>query len=150
MQTEMRDDQGGPIDRLIRQAMDEGKFDHLAGAGQPFPKEEENPWEDPAKWAAYRMLKSAGFSLPWIEERREIEEMIITARAGLIRSWRYWRDAPPEFATRKRWQMTVEQFRERIAEINKLIRSYNLKAPMVELHIGVVDVEREIKRVEAR
>jgi hypothetical protein len=147
MYTEFHDDKGGPIDRAIRKAMDEGKFDHLAGSGQPFPKEDENPWEDPAKWAAYRMLKSAGFSLPWIEERREIEEMIIAARASLIRSWRFWRDAPPEYSSRDRWQMAVDQFRERAEEINKLIRSYNLKAPLVQLHIMVVDVEREIKRV---
>lgn len=147
MQTEYHDDKAGPIDRLIRKAMDEGKFDNLAGSGQPFPKENDNPWEDPAKWAAYRMLKSAGFSLPWIEERKEIEDQIVAARASLIRSWRFWRDTPRDFSGDDRWQIAVEVFRERAAEINKLIRSFNLKAPMAELHILVVDVEREIGRV---
>src|SRR5690349_22371303 len=116
------DDEGTPIDRVIRKAMDDGKFDGLAWHGQPFPREEENPWEDPADWAAHRLLKAAGFSLPWIEEKREIEEQIIMARASLIRSYRYWRDVPPEYFGDGRWQGAIQTVRERCADINRLIR----------------------------
>ena len=57
-----QDNEGSPIDRAIRQAMDDGKFDNLSGRGKPFPREDENPWEDEGSWAAHRLLKSAGFS----------------------------------------------------------------------------------------
>lgn len=141
------DDNSNPIDRAIRGAMEEGKFDNLAGKGKPFPKEDDNPWEDPSSWAANRMLKSAGFSLPWIEERKEIEQQIVSARASLIRSWRYCRDEPPGAFRDERWNKALDTFRRRGADINRQIRTYNLKTPLIETHIPVIDVEREIGQV---
>ncbi len=147
MHTPDNEEDVSPIDRAIRGAMDEGKFDNLSGRGKPFPKEDDNPWEDPSAWAANRMLKSAGFSLPWIEERKEIEEQIVSARASLIRSWRYCRDEPPGPFRDERWEKALAAFRQRGEDINKQIRTYNLKTPLIETHIRVIDVEREIGQV---
>jgi len=142
----MIDHQDDPIGRAIKKAMDDGKFDNLPGAGKPFP-EEDNPFEDPANWAANRVLKASGFSLPWIEERKDIEESIVMARASLIRSWLYHQDRPAGDVKEARWRKTLKTFRDRMGEANKLILAYNLKVPMPELHLFSVDTEAEIKRV---
>ena len=55
------------IDEHIRKAQQEGKFDDLPGKGKPL-KLEDDPHADPAWQLAFRMLKEAGYSLPWIEE----------------------------------------------------------------------------------
>jgi hypothetical protein len=146
MTTNSQDDGFDPIDRAIRRAMDAGKFDNLKGQGKPFPTDD-NPWEDRESWAANRMLKSAGFSLPWIEERREIEEQIVMARASLIRSWRYHRDMPPGELNDEGWARALIGFRTRGIDINKQIRTYNLKTPILEMQLLVIDVEREIRLV---
>ena len=140
-------DHDDPIGKIIKQAMDDGKFDNLSGTGKPFPKDE-NPYEDPADWAAHRVLKASGFSLPWIEERKDIEQCIVMARASLIRSWLYHRDNPQGPYNNERWKQAEETFREKMTEANKLIQSYNLKTPAAELHLFAVDIEAEIERAK--
>ena len=62
-------------DRKIREAMDEGAFEHLEGAGRPLDLTE-NPFEDPSLRMAHRLLKNNGFAPAWIEEGKEIEREI--------------------------------------------------------------------------
>lgn len=140
-------EQDDPIGKVIKKAMAEGKFDNLSGRGKPFP-DDENPFEDPADWAAHRVLKASGFSLPWIEERKDIEQSIVMARASLIRSWLWHRDNPSGPYNDERWLQAQKTFREKMAEANKLILSYNLKTPVAELHLFSVDIEAEIQRVK--
>ena len=63
---------GRSLDEQIRRAMKDGTFDDLPGKGKPLSLEG-NPHEDPAWRLAYRMLRSGGHTLPWIEKREEIE-----------------------------------------------------------------------------
>ncbi len=139
-------DHDDPIGKIIKQAMDEGKFDNLPGAGKPFPKDD-NPFEDPADWAANRVLKAAGFSLPWIEQRKDIEQMVKVARASLVRSWLWHRDNPAGEYNDARWQKAIGAFHEAVGEANRLILSYNLKVPRVEMQIVMINVDGEIKQV---
>ena len=64
------------IEEQLRKAMAEGKFDNLPGKGKPLHLDEEQPTCRPRLGAGYRMLKDSGFSLPWIETIREIENDI--------------------------------------------------------------------------
>ena len=64
----------------IRRAIEEGKFDNLPGKGKPLHLDQ-NPFEDPDWRLANHVLKTSGFSLPWIEKRNEIEALIQTARS---------------------------------------------------------------------
>ena len=99
-------------DRKIREAMEEGAFEHLEGAGRPLDLTE-NPFEDPSMRMAHRLLRNNGFAPAWIEEAREIE----AERRRL--------EARPD---------TVSQdFVERVAALNRRILSYNLKAPAASL-----------------
>ena len=100
-------------ERKIREAMDEGVFDHLEGAGQPLDLSE-NPFEDPSDRLANRILKNNGFAPDWILEARDIESEIRRLRA--------------EPAT-----LDAEEYRQRIENLNRRIRSYNLKTPLLSL-----------------
>lgn len=94
-------------ERKIREAMEEGAFDHLECAGKPLDLSE-NPFEDPSDRMAHRLLKNNGFSPAWIEEAKEIE------------------------AESRRLRALGEP--DRIAALNRRIVSFNLKAPASHLH----------------
>jgi Domain of unknown function (DUF1992) len=97
-------------ERKIQEAMDEGAFDHLEGAGAPIP-DEINPYEDPSQRMAHRLMKNAGVSPAWIIEGREldreIEELSAEDRVG-----------------------DADARRRRIAELNRRIMMFNLKTPV--------------------
>jgi hypothetical protein len=97
-------------ERKIREAMDEGAFDKLDGAGQPIWLEE-NPYEDPAQRIAHRLLRNNGFAPAWIEEAKDIDREIGRLRAG---------DAARD----------PEAYRQRIAVLNRRIAAFNLKTPV--------------------
>ena len=139
------------IEEQIRRAMEEGKFADLPGKGKPL-KLEDDPHADPEWQLAFRMLKEAGFSLPWIEELKEIEADIETARAGLRQAWAWRRGAeaegqPGEFIHLE-WERAFLKFQDRVAALNKRIRDVNLEVPNARFQRPMLDVAREVRRVE--
>ena len=100
-------------ERKIREAMEDGAFDHLEGTGKPLDLEE-NPFEDPSLRMAHRLLKNNGFAPAWIEEGREIETESERLRAQAA--------APGG------------DFQGRVAALNRRIVAFNLKAPAASLH----------------
>src|SRR5207302_10536298 len=96
-------------DRKIQEAMEEGAFENLEGAGHPI-REEVNPYEDPAQRMAHRLLKNAGITPDWIAEGRELDRDIDRMRT----------DA----------RIGPEERRRRLAELNRRIAIFNLKAPL--------------------
>jgi hypothetical protein len=100
-------------ERKIREAMEEGAFDHLEGTGQPLDLRE-NPYEDPSLRMAHRLLRNNGFVPAWIEESREIE----------IESDRL----------RAQADISRDDYRTRVAALNRRILAFNLKAPALSLH----------------
>jgi len=141
------------IEEQIRQAMEEGKFADLPGTGAPL-RLEENPYVDPEWQLAYHMLRSNGFTLPWIERRRDIEAEMEAARQDLRRSFA-WREVAlsrqsvlPDFIEAE-WRKACTVFKERIAAINEDIRSYNLGTPSERFQLRVVSAERELELTAA-
>lgn len=132
----------------IRRAMEEGQFDNLPGKGKPMHLED-NPFEDPEWRLAYHVLRSSGFSMPWIEARRQLEAAILSARQALRRcsAWRQaaLAEGQPSQLVQAEWEQAVEAFRRQVDEINRDILTYNLKAPSGRLHLLQLDVEREIE-----
>jgi hypothetical protein len=107
-------------ERKIREALEEGAFDHLEGAGAPLDLSE-NPFEDPSDRMAHRLLKNNGFAPAWIEEAKDIEaEMKRLSSAG---------------------ELSEEDRRSRVAAINRRISAFNLKAPAPSLHKRAVDID---------
>ncbi len=118
------------IDKLIRESIERGEFDDLTGKGQPIDLSE-NPFEDPELRTVHRLLRNAGFAPAWLEERKDIDAEFERARATLVRA--------------------NQEFRQTVAEINRRVRIYNLKAPAVVFHRKTIDAEaliRELEKIE--
>jgi DnaJ family protein C protein 28 len=130
------------IERLaeekIRAAMEAGAFDHLPGRGKPLHLDE-NPLE-PAEWRlAFHLLRTHGFTLPWIEIRREIEADLEAARMELAQA-----------AHQSAWENAQAQFRARLTILNKRIFNYNLHVPLERFQIPLLNIDAEIARIRQR
>lgn len=69
------------VERKIRDAAEQGTFRDLEGEGKP-QQLEDNPFEDPERRIAHKMLANAGFVPAWVELINEIEaEAAASARA---------------------------------------------------------------------
>lgn len=135
------------IEELMRDAMRAGKFDNLPGKGKPL-KLNVNPHADPEWRTAYHILHEAGFTLPWIETRNEIEADLEKARADLQRAWR-WREeqsarAQPGGLIEVEWRDALDAFRKKIEALNKRIVDYNLAVPSDRFQRRTLNYEREV------
>jgi hypothetical protein len=139
-------------EQAIQRAMEEGKFDRLPGAGQPL-KLDENPYEDPAMWAANHLLRNNGFSPPWVEERRSLERDIHQSRLVLLRVW-WWVQAVSvepggvRAEAGARCQRALSAFTGEVEAINRRIRDCNLKLPAGVSHLAYLVVEDEVRRIQ--
>ena len=133
------------VDKLIRESMERGEFEGLAGEGEPIDLSE-NPFEAPELRTAHRLLRNAGFAPAWIEERKDIEANLTRAMTILKRARELYREQIPHGA---QWQRAVQEFRETVAELNQRIRIYNLKAPAAGFQRKVIDLESFINDLEA-
>ena len=137
------------IEEVIRRAIQEGKFDDLPGKGKPLELDQ-NPHVDPEWRAAHQILKSGGFTLPWIERLRQIEVDLETARAKIAQVWA-WRQETlvknsETYLIESEWSRAVETLNKQIAGINGQIRSFNLEAPSERFQLPLINPEDEIER----
>lgn len=147
------------IEKLIRKAQEEGKFNNLRGHGQPLNLDE-NPFEDPAAGLANQMLKDHGFRPEWLEEDLSVREELGAARRALLRA-RDWRadqlaalegrqDGPAiqqrELVTYE-WRLAQERFRRKLEALNKIIFTLNLKVPSTRFQRLKLNIEEELQRL---
>jgi DnaJ family protein C protein 28 len=140
------------IEEHIRRAIEEGKFNDLPGQGKPLNLDDDS-LADPDWRLAHHMLRSSGYSLPWIELRQEIQAEAERARDTVRRAWE-WRGAAlseghPYGRAQGEWERAGEAFRKQIEVINKKIFDYNLQAPSEIVQLLKLDAEREIAAVVA-
>ena len=138
------------IDQKIREAMEQGEFDDLPGKGKPIDTSE-NPFEDPELRLAHRMLRNAGFAPSWIEERKDIDAEFENARHQLSRVWTVLQNAlgtENESGAQARWAKALTSFREQAGELNQRIVKWNLKVPAAGFQRSLIDIEKEVSRVE--
>ena len=137
------------IEEIIRRAIEEGKFDDLPGKGKPLQLDE-NPHEDPEWRVSHHILKSGGFTLPWIERLRQIEIDLGVARAKIAQAWA-WRQEnlaknSETHSIESEWSQSVETLHKQIAGINDQIRSYNLEVPSERFQLPLINPEDEIEK----
>lgn len=121
----------------IRSAIESGQWENLPGKGKPL-QWQENPFEPPEWRMAFSLLRQNGFSLPWLEERKEIEAEIYQFRfqfAGLLSSG----DQPAE----------MDWAKSQIDRLNRRIFRYNLGAPSERFHLQPLKLERELERAQS-
>ena len=138
------------VEEIIRRAIEEGKFEELPGKGKPLNLDE-NPYEDPDWRMAHHVLRNAGFSLPWIETRREIEADLEASRTTLARSWA-WRERVLQQSSRpdwveEEWGRAQQVFLDRVIELNKRILSNNLSVPSTRFQRRLIDPLEEFRVV---
>jgi DnaJ family protein C protein 28 len=139
------------IEDHLRKAMAEGKFDNLPGKGKPLHMDESNPHANPEWELAYHMLKENGYSLPWIENIRDIEQDIEAARKDLQITWE-WHQAAisksmPRSFPNDEWECALKAFKTKLASLNQRIRDYNLEVPASRFQRPALNYERELLKI---
>ena len=125
------------IERQIREAMADGRFDALPHQGAPLPRDDDAAAGDRAM--AFRMLRDAGYAPPWIEADKD-------ARAGLARLETLIAQAPRTAVPgRDRLRQAV---RSAIVDTNRAIDRVNAEAPTDRQHRRSLDVDAELERLE--
>lgn len=134
-------------ERKIEEAMEEGAFDNLPGAGKPLPLDEE--WFVPPEMRpAIRLMKSAGVLPDWMERAREIERL----RDECAQLWRIAEREYPRVLTmgHERFQIwrteTWARIEGTMKRVNSLILAYNCTAPSTAVPLIPYGLEREYAR----
>ena len=72
------------IERQIREAQAEGKFQDLPHQGEPLPNDD-NPYAG-ERALAFHVLRNAGVAPPWIEADKEVRELLAKRDAIVARA----------------------------------------------------------------
>ena len=129
------------IDRQIREATAEGKFDDLPYQGAPLPREDD---AQAGEWAlAFHVLRNAGFAPPWIEADKEVRRLLerrdtILARAAAG-------STPPSQLDRQRDREAVAGL---VVAINRAIDHLNAEAPTDRQHRRPLSASGELARYD--
>ena len=139
------------VDKIIKKAIEEGKFDDLQSKGKPL-KLNENPFVDKEWQLAFDMLSSQGLSLPWIEKRNSIEEGYSKAVRKIDRTWKWYRgkkELNEELnLIEPEWEKVQKEFIETSAKLNQIIDIYNLEIPNDRFYRKRINAEVEISKLK--
>jgi len=128
------------IERQIREAMAEGKFDNLPYQGEPLPNDE-NPYAG-EMGLAFHVLKNYGVAPPWIESDKEVRKLLDQRDAIFARASA--EPAPSAFA-RRRDRAALEDL---VTRINLAIARVNAEAPTDRQHRRPLTVADELARYD--
>lgn len=129
------------LDQIIGKAQADGLFDNLPGQGQPLQLDADElvPQEDRL---GYRMLKTAGFSPPWMEARRSIDEERARLNAWLDDARRRWLHLAPN----GRASLQVA-YKRKLADLQRMITNFNLTAPPGVDHLEGLRMADELAKL---
>jgi len=86
---------------------------------------------------AFSLLRQNGFSLPWLEERKEIEAEVQQFRAQLA------------LGLRSANVMEVKDWaKSQIDRLNRRIFRYNLGVPLDRFQVTSLNLEQEVERAQ--
>jgi hypothetical protein len=128
------------IEDQIQKARDAGEFDHLPGKGKPFT----HLGSDILK----HLLSAQGFVPDWLARDREIQQKIEVAEQAIRRTYEWvlqaWSAGSVDrhFA-QEEWQNAERVFDKRLAEINSLIKTYNLELPEAVRHLQKFPLQKD-------
>lgn len=111
------------IERQIREAMEDGRFDDLPHQGEPLPREDDAL---AGEWAlAYHVLRNAGAAPPWVEANKQVHALL-ERRAGILA-----RATGASAMARSRARRELEAV---VVELNAAIARLNAEAPTDRQH----------------
>jgi DnaJ homolog subfamily C member 28 len=126
----MSDDFENPIDKIIRDARERGDFDNLPGKGKPLQWEDESQVPEQERMAR-RLLRNNNFTLDWIELSRELDAAYQGLREGLEQARRRKEAGELDAAG---WFAVLDDFRDKVRELNRRVIHYNLRVPNEHFH----------------
>lgn len=134
------------VEKRIKDAMADGKFDNLPGHGKPLRLEDDEHVPEHLR-LTHKLLRDNDLVPVWITERTEIEERREQLLAKLRRAGRRYHEA----ATNDRyaavtWSAAANFFREEADRFNMKVIGHNLKLPPGVAHLPLLRIEREIQR----
>jgi hypothetical protein len=156
-----RRDWQSTIDEAIQDGIARGAFDNLPGQGQPLR------WEDgPADsewWLVHHVLKNAGFSPAWIEDRKTLAAERQTLLADLRAFAGWYAEAitglaalDPRDAALRRTELAesrerrLARFGEDARRLNERIDRFNLSVPIAEMQLPKIAIAAEADGASAQ
>lgn len=146
------------VEKILREAQANGKFDNLPGSGRPLKLDDAN--ENSEDWAANHLLQNQNLRPAWLEEDLAIQAELEQARKKLRRTHGWYQteraqlqNATSETAIRQRewaeaeWRRAQTEFRESLAQLNLRQRNLNLKVPLERFQRRLLDVEAELAQI---
>lgn len=130
------------IDRQIRQAIDAGAFDKLAGHGEPLAEEDQGLALAGEDGMGLRLLKKHDALPAWIELNREIAR----DRAACNRILAHYQR---EHDRAQRGRL-ADDYRRRARQLNEKIASYNLIVPAASLEQVIVRIDLDLRDADHR
>ncbi len=125
------------VERLIQEAQEQGKFDHLPGRCKPLQLDDDR---HAGEWAlAFRILKNANVAPPWIEADKEVRHL----RGALDRLLE--RSARASLLMRGRYRRELGQL---VEAHNRAVEQVNAYAPTERQHRRRLVLENEMQRLE--
>jgi hypothetical protein len=128
------------IEDQIQKAREEGKFDNLRGKGKPLTHLDTDPFE--------QLVKEQGFRPHFVELDQEIRAKTEIARQAVRRTYEWVMQARGSGSVDRRyaqdeWHKALHIFEQRLAEINQLIKSFNLELPEALRHTQKFPLKRD-------
>ncbi len=114
------------IEDQIQKAQQDGKFDNLRGQGKPLTHLDTDAFE--------QLVKEQGFRPHFVELDAEIRAKTEIARQAVRRTYEWVMQARgggsvDRHYAQDEWHKALRIFDQRLAEINKLIQTFNLELP---------------------
>lgn len=131
------------VEQKIQQAMSEGMFDNLRGAGKPLDLYDDLYVPDELKMA-FRLMKGQGIAPVWIELQKDYHTGRDQYKAWFNRLQARWAAMNERDRLRN-----LTELRRKITDLNVMIHSFNAAVPSDSLRVGLLVYERELARLEA-
>ncbi|MCA1633096.1 MAG: hypothetical protein LC802_05085 [Acidobacteria bacterium] len=116
------------------------------------PQRDETSFVNQFARSTFLLFKNNCLPLPWIKQRADLDASIEGARADLMRSWNAYQESLKSKRALAQadsdWRGVLNAFRRHVADLNRRIAAYNLKAPSANFRRPPVDAEREINTVK--
>lgn len=136
------------VEKNIQHSIDSGDFENLADKDKPI-KLAQHPHEHPGLRLFTHIIRNAGFTFPWIENRKAIPQEIHLTRQHFKHAWeRYSPDTEtdaPTVVSEANGQTVIEKFTIQVESINKKINLNILETTLISLQLPPLNVKRELE-----
>ncbi len=128
------------VEDQIQQAQQNGQFDQLRGKGKPFTHLDTDIFD--------HLVREQGFRPHFVELDAEIRLKTEIARQGVRRTYEWVRQALEGGSidrpyAQAEWHKALHIFDQRLEEINKLIKTFNLELPEPLRHVQKFPLKRD-------